>query len=127
MNWADIDVHPDRRKLRQFAALLTAIGILFAAFARPAWIFVAVYGALSILVPRIAYPAYVALTVATFPIGWGVSRLLLGIVFYAVIMPIGLVQRLIRRDALHLREHDAPTYWRKAEASSDPASYLRQF
>ncbi len=126
MNWTDIDFHPDRRKLRQFAALLTSITVLLALVNR-LWAIVAVYGALSLAVPPLAYPVYAVLTVATFPIGWVVSRVLLAILFYVVMTPIALVQRLFGRDVLRIRRSDAESYWEKVEGEGDPASYLRQF
>jgi len=127
MNWADVDLHPDRTKLRQFAALLSAIALLFAVFSNPIWAAVAAYALLSVIVPRAAYPAYIVLTVITFPIGWVVSRAMFAIVFYVVMTPIALVQRVLRRDALRIRRRETTSYWEKAEGDRDPASYLRQF
>ena len=127
MDWTDVDLHPDGRKLRQFAAILFVIALLFAVFSKPIWAVVVAYAVLSFIVTPIAYPAYVVLTVATFPIGWIVSRAMLAILFYAVITPIGLVQRLLRRDPLRIRRSDAASYWEDAERDEDPASYLRQF
>jgi hypothetical protein len=126
MNWADIDLHPDQRKLRQFAAILAAIAIVFSII-DPLWAIVAVYGLLSLAAPRLAYPAYVILTVATFPIGWAVSRVMLAVLFYVVLTPIAIVHRLRRRDVLRIRRPDAATYWEAVEGDRDPVSYLRQF
>jgi hypothetical protein len=125
MNWDDIDLHPDRRKLRQFAALLTAIAIAFTLI-DPLWAVVAAYGLLSLAVPRLVYPLYVVLTVATFPIGWAVSRVMLAILFYLVMTPIAIVHRLRRRDVLRISRPDAATYWEPVEGDRDAASYLRQ-
>ena len=126
MNWNDVDLHPDRRKLRQFAALLAAIAILFV-LVDPLWAIVAVYGILSLAFPRLAYPVYAVLTIVTFPIGWIVSRVMLAILFYVVLTPIALVQRLLRRDVLRIRRPDERSYWEAVESERDPASYLRQF
>lgn len=126
MNWNDIDLHPDRRKLRQFAALLAAIAIVFV-LVDPLWAIVAAYGLLSLALPRLAYPVYIVLTVVTFPIGWVVSRVMLAILFYVVLTPIALVQRLLRRDVLRIRRPDEGSYWEEVERERDPASYLRQF
>ena len=41
--------------------------------------------------------------VLAFPIGWTVSLVLLGLVYYGLFTPIGLVFRLVGRDALQLR------------------------
>jgi hypothetical protein len=127
MNWTDVDLHPDDRKLRQFAAILFVIALLFAIFSKPIWTVVVAYAVLSVIVPRVAYPAYVVLTVITFPVGWIVSRVMLAILFYVVITPIGLVQRLFRRDPLRIGRAGSASYWEDIEGDREPASYLRQF
>jgi len=127
MNWNDIDLHPERRKLRQFAAILGGVALLLAIFKARVWALVAAYGFLSVIVPQFAYPAYVALTIVTFPIGWIVSRVMLALLYYGVLTPIGLVQRLFRRDVLRIRRSNAESYWETVEPERDPASYLRQF
>jgi predicted membrane metal-binding protein len=126
MNWSDVDLRPDRKKLRQFAALLATIAIVLSVI-DPLWAIVAVYGLLSLALPRLAYPVYAVLTVATFPIGWVVSRVMLALLFYVVLAPIALAQRLLRRDVLRLRRREDHSYWERVETDRDPASYLRQF
>lgn len=126
MNWADVDLHPSDRKLRQFAGLLAAITIVLAVL-DPLWTIVAIYALLSVAVPRLAYPVYVVLTIATFPIGWVVSRVMVALLFYLVLTPIAIVQRIFRRDVLRLRKPQTDSYWEDAERRPDPASYLRQF
>lgn len=126
MNWADVDLHPSDRKLRQFAGLLAAITIVLAVV-DPLWTIVAIYALLSLAVPRLAYPVYVVLTIATFPIGWVVSRVMVALLFYLVLTPIAIVQRIFRRDVLRLRKPQTDSYWEDAERRPDPASYLRQF
>ena len=61
-------------------------------------------------------------------LGWVNTRVILTIVFYAVIAPAGLVMRLFR-DPLDRRLRESrPTYWtRRPVEPSDPASYERQF
>jgi len=126
MNWADVDLRPTDRKLRQFSGLLAAITIVLAVF-DPLWGIVAIYGLVSLAVPRLAFPVYAILTVATFPIGWIVSRIMLAALFYVVLTPIAIVQRLVRRDVLGLRKPETQSYWEDVESGRDPASYLRQF
>ena len=49
---------------------------------------------------------------AALPIGWTVSHLMMGVVYFAVVMPIGLVSRLVRGGALHRRpDRAARSYW----------------
>ena len=53
-------------------------------------------------------------------LGWVNSRILLSLIFYGVITPMGIVQRLIGRDALRRRGPGRESYWvpRKSEGQS---------
>ena len=44
-------------------------------------------------------------------LGWVNSRILLALLFYLVMTPIGLVQRLAGRDALRRRSGESASYW----------------
>ncbi len=56
------------------------------------------------------------------------SRVLLSVIFFLVVTPIGLIQRLLgkRPVDLRFRTGDA-TYWQKRAATSAPADYEKQF
>ena len=61
-------------------------------------------------------------------IGWVMTRLILTIVFFLVVTPIGLLQRLARRSPLDLVfRTGASSYWRAREKSFAPADYRNQF
>jgi hypothetical protein len=65
---------------------------------------------------------------AVAPIGWLVSRVVLAIVYFLVITPIGLIRRLRGHDPLALRaDPTASSYWVARQDRTDPASYFRQF
>ena len=50
------------------------------------------------------------------------------LVFFGLFAPVGLIFRLIRRDALHRKfEPEAPTYWVPRPKITDPKRYFRQF
>jgi hypothetical protein len=44
-------------------------------------------------------------------LGWVNSRILLALLFYLVMTPMGLIQRLAGRDALRRRGQGASSYW----------------
>lgn len=93
---------------------LSALGILSLAF--------------SVICPEANRPLYVALTVSTYPIGLAVSFIMMAVLFYGVITPVGLLFRLVGRDPFARRwERDAKTYWVRREGARDKRSYLRQF
>ena len=70
---------------------------------------------------------YVGLSYATYPVGFVVSSLMLGVLYYGVLTPVGLILRLCRYDPLHRRfEHGAESYWQPRPDRREPASYFRQ-
>jgi len=148
MAFFEINFRPDRRMLRSFgrfgSAALTALGawVFFAhtvfgvalsagaarATAYALWGAAGAFLVLAALAPRVLWPAYVVLSAVAFPIGYVVSHVLMAIVFYGLFTPVGLVFRLIGRDALHRRlEPDAPTYWVRRRPAKDVRQYFRQF
>jgi len=63
----------------------------------------------------------------THPIGVAVSTLLLGIVHFGVVTPIGWIGRAVGRDRLGRRPApDVASYWTARSEETDPARYLRQ-
>jgi hypothetical protein len=65
---------------------------------------------------------------AAFPIGWTISHLILGITYYLVLTPIGLLMRLVGRDPMQRSfDRSAQTYWVKHETPTDPSRYFQQF
>ncbi len=73
-------------------------------------------------------PLYLAWMYAVFPIGWTVSHLLLAVIFYLVITPIGLVLRLFGHDPLKLRDNrSAKSGWYPRERKAGSLeTYFRQ-
>ena len=64
----------------------------------------------------------------TFPIGWVISHLLLGLIYYGMFTPLALFFRLVGRDALKLKiDRNAASYWIETPTNPDPANYFRQF
>lgn len=83
-------------------------------------------GSIGLMRPEKIRPIYTGLIVITFPIGRVLSIVLLGGLFYFVFVPVGLVFRLIGRDALHVRRPEDPTHWKTKPAVKDLRSYVRQ-
>jgi hypothetical protein len=74
-------------------------------------------------------PVYVLWMKFAFILGWVNTRLILGIFFYGILTPIGLIMRLFGWDPLARKiNRDAPTYWEKRpEKAYDPKSTERLF
>jgi Saxitoxin biosynthesis operon protein SxtJ len=63
-----------------------------------------------------------------YPIGWVVSHVIIALVFYLLITPIGLMMRLLRRDPMNRAfDRSATTYWVPHDPSTPAARYFKQF
>jgi hypothetical protein len=61
-------------------------------------------------------------------LGWVMTRVILSILFYLVITPIGLIARLTGKNFLILKRSNKETYWEKREQkSAKQIDYERQF
>ena len=132
-----IQWNPKRKQLRQFA------GIWFPAFcALVGWSIVrktgywheveigwAIAGIISIaglVFPPLIRPIFVGLILLTYPIGWVLSHVLLGTMFYGIVTPIGLLLRATGHDSLDLKMPKGASMWKRPVGKTDVASYLRQ-
>ena len=88
----------------------------------------ALTGLLSLVWPAGNRPLYVGLALVAFPIGFVVSYVIMGALFYLLIAPLGLVFRLFGRDPLDRRFlPEAKTYWVDAGRERPSESYFKQF
>ena len=68
------------------------------------------------------------LDVCRVPIGWTVSHLVLAVIYFLILTPIGLVVRWFRPDPLGLKlDRERKTYWVPHDPGHDPKRYFRQF
>lgn len=126
---------PTARQLRQFG------GACFVAFPLIAWIWGAPLASLAwpaaagglcavvgFVFPRVLLPLFLAISVIAYPIGIVVGEVGLVLIYFGVVLPLGLTFRLLRRDPLdRALEPEAETYWQAGAGARDPASYYRQF
>jgi hypothetical protein len=137
MQWSDIPFSPPPRTLRQFAVLWM---LFFGGWACWQWLmkgnggmpllFLAMafsIGPVGLLLPQLIRPIFVGWMCLAFPLGWAISQVILAFLFYAVLTPVGLLFRLIGRDALGRRPHSKQdTYWLPKATPTDVRSYFRQ-
>ena len=63
-----------------------------------------------------------------YPIGWIISHILLAMLFYVVITPIGWLLRLCNYDPLQRKlDRSTGTYWTTHNTGEDPKRYFQQF
>ena len=139
MSFVEINWHPKRKQLQNFgkiALIATAVIALLLYLLKG----VAIQWALiifavgliiflsSIISLRLTRAIYVVLTAVTFPIGLAVSFTLLAIFYFLLLAPLGLIFRLMGRDAL-CRKFDATaeSYWLSRQEPESPEQYFRQF
>ena len=134
----EINTNPSRRDLLWFGLLLPVffaiVGVLVwrrtgsLTSATVLWAVGGTDSALFGLWPASRRRIYVGWMHAVYPIGWTVSHLLLGVVYFVVITPIGLALRILRRDPLE-RPFDraATSYWVRHNPAGRIERYLRQF
>jgi hypothetical protein len=132
-----IQWNPERKQLRQFA------GIWFPAFCalvgwsvarktgywhevEVGWAIAGFISIAGLVFPPLIRPIFVGLILLTFPIGWVVSHVLLGGIFYLLVTPIGLILRMTGHDPLQLKSPAGSSLWKTPVGKTDPARYLRQ-
>lgn len=139
MAMIDLNWNPTSRELRVFGVImLIGCGIVGAlawswghpTVAKVVWGVGAVVGVVALVVPIAAKPVYLLLAVVSWPIGFVMSYVVLGIFYYVIITGTGLVFRLVGRDPLQRRlDPEASTYW-QPKVLPDPQDrqrYFRQF
>ncbi len=73
-------------------------------------------------------PLYAAWMRGAHAVGQLVSAAILGLLFFLVFTPVGLVLRLLRKDLLDERlEPEKESYWQKREYAFKEENYKRQF
>jgi hypothetical protein len=84
-------------------------------------------GPLGLIAPRAVKPIFVGWMAVAYPIGWLVSRIVLGALYYLLFTPVALFFRLTGRDALRLKPAPvAASYWQTKPRALDKAQYFQQ-
>ncbi len=133
-----INRNPTARDLKIFGVLLAVfscvvVTIVWWKFASPRWairigsvasILLLVYAA----APSLRRSIYVGWMMAVYPIGVIISLLLLVVLYYVVLTPIGWLRRALVGDPLTRGwDPEAESYWSDREVVSEPERYFRQY
>jgi hypothetical protein len=128
---------PSERELRWFGVLVFAVFAVFGGVvlwqlesllaAQVLWGIGVAFALVYYTVRPLRWPLHALWMRLTAPLGWAVSHLVLAVIYYGIITPVGLVMRLFGRDALTRRfEPAAESYWVVRDSDGKPARYLRQ-
>lgn len=132
VNW-----RPDARELRRFAlAMLIGFAVLGLLATWRAgevtttsiilWS-IGAFLALAAFVPGLGRAAYLAVYLPTSIIGYVVSNVILTLMFFLVITPLGILLRLMGKDFLQQRRQKEKTRWMPVKGGKSEDSYYRQF
>lgn len=139
MSLIDINWRPEKSDLRKFGLIaIVVLGIIsfllrfvfHTEATLPAVLFTA--GLCIFIISLISAKAtriiYLAMTLAALPVGIVINVLLMGVFYFLILTPLGLVFRAFGRDVLN-REFDvkADSYWVKRQRNKTPESYFHQF
>ncbi len=126
---------PSDRSFGYFASAVAACASLYFFFTRPdsiVWLITLLIAILALTValtaPQVLRPLNRAWLLTGELMGKVVSPLILSVIFFVLLTPIGLLSRLFGRDELRLRRQEGATCWIervKGERSSD--SFDNQF
>ena len=135
----EVNWNPTTRQLRQFGAVWLAMALVLigglvyyhtGSLAAALWLWLPA-GAVSVaglLRPQWMRPLYVGWICAAYPIGWTVSHLVMVVVYFAVVTPIGVIMRLLGRDPLQRRfDSTSSSYWVPRQRPAHGSRYFRQF
>ena len=129
----------DRRALRNFgltmAAALALIGLAMNFVGHHprrafwTWAVAAAFLLFGLVAPRALKGIHRVWMGFAFVLGWFVSRIILGAVFFGIITPIGLAMKLAGKDVLREKiDRGATTYWIPREsAAEDPKRCEKPF
>jgi hypothetical protein len=116
-----------------FAVVLTAVAVYCRYLEKEYWHWFLVGAGAFLLTGHIASPLlrplYLGWMKFAFLLGWINTRILLGIFFYIVLTPIGVVLRLTGKDLLDRKiDRKAASYWKKRDGTATaPQQYERLF
>ena len=134
----DVNKNPSPRDQFWFAVLFAifmgGVGALLFWYWSLATAAYAVWGAGSVVllafiaVPKWRIPLYLGWIYLFFPIGYVMSHVVMGLTYYLVLSPIGLLMRLFGKDPMRRKwDPSATTYWVEREPVVDSSRYFRQF
>lgn len=139
MSLIELKTDPSRKDLVWFGLLLPVAAALAGVLvwrssedlrvARYIWGAGALLTLIYCAVPRVQRPVFVGWMYAAYPIGWTLSHVLLLLIFFGVITPIGLLMRALGHDPMNRRADRAgASAWRaRGRTAVDRRRYFQQF
>lgn len=135
MSLVQLNWNPEDRQLKQFGLLSLVLFPFVTWIWGASWTAIGVsaaigagFAALGIVAPRVLKPVFLGLSLILMPIGIVVGEILLFLVYVTVIVPIGIIFRLMGRDRLQLKfDRECESYWQDKHLPSSPSRYYQQY
>ncbi len=132
INW-----RPQKRDIRYFAVTLAIVAVLLgvvvlASSTLKAALVVAGCGVALALLCYFVIPLgkaiYLLWMAVSFVLNWIISPIVIAVIYYLVLTPIGLFYKITGRDELHLKRPDtADSYFNMIDEEITPDEFKRQF
>ena len=126
-----------KTELRRFVVtigiiLLLVAGFLFYKEKESFQIFLYIAGTfigLGLIIPIILKPIYIAWMTFAVVLGWFMTRVILSLLFYVIITPIGLIMRAFGKDFLDIKKLALKgSYWNQRDSNFEKnQNYEKQF
>jgi hypothetical protein len=137
MQWSEIQFNPPTRTLRQFAALwivfFAGLAVWQGLLRGRIWLGVSLailaitIGPFGLFKPQVMRWIYISWMIVAFPLGWTVSRIALGLLFYGVFTPVAFFFKLKGRDPLSRQPRpDEDSYWTTKPMPTNVRRYFDQ-
>ena len=128
--------NPGRKDLRNFGLIMAGMIVLFFGglipwiwdirpWPRWPWLLAGVFATTGLLLPAVLGPVYRAWMKLGAGLGWVNSRIILGIVFYGFVLPMGLVMRLFGKDPMR-RKLDSNQVTYRVPSKQPPRDQLER-
>ena len=130
------NIKSEKSDLRKFGItigilLMIIAGILFWKEKESFQIFLTIGAVLcvfSVVIPVILKPIYWIWMIFATILGWIMTRVILSILFYVIITPIGFIPRIFGKQFIELKWNKKnSTYWNYRSDELDKGSYKNQF
>ena len=126
----------DNKGLRKFGITTGAIIVVLFAFFFPwifdvatmpmwPWIVAGLLWVPALLVPAVLHPVYTTWMKIGHGIGWVNTRIILGVLFYVLVLPMGLIMRLFGKDPMARKTDNSASSYR-VESVSEPKERLEK-
>lgn len=130
------NIKSEKKDLRNFGFVMAVFfGLLGAWFLwkeRDSYLYMFIIAAFFLLgglaFPIILKPLQKAWMLFAVLMGWLMTRVVLGILFYVIFTPMGLIARLFGKDFLNMKlDRNATTYWIEKKVEPGERNYEHQF